>query len=328
MSLLSTKPKDPTLPPAALGIKQTIQARHGTATYVPKGHTIKVINTYGRQVVGLWGFALHSAPTKRELAEDDRQEREIARAEADGDEHSEMLKKILAGETNKGVEAQKKDQNDDEGKDEKLETSAEESADSTGVSEQSEPTEDSASTELVEREDISDDLQSITPDKPQSKGWSSYIPTLPLGKNTAKERPNADDEVEKSMASSKSWGSYIPSLRRKQPESGVVDDQDSERSWASFIPSGQGFSSYIPTTAISSIAAMHKRDPSKSVAEQLYDFSKTPVGVAGISGWCAYFFFDGLANLEQSLPDQVMLVRYMLPILPTAQYLVPDQHLA
>jgi uncharacterized protein YcgI (DUF1989 family) len=69
MPILPSK-QQPNLPDAATGIKQTIQARHGIAAYVPKDHTIKVINTYGRQVVDLWGFALHGG--KNSLLQDYR----------------------------------------------------------------------------------------------------------------------------------------------------------------------------------------------------------------------------------------------------------------
>lgn len=249
-------------------------------------------------MVDLWGFALHSAPTKRELIEDDRQEREIARAEADGNQDADILQKILAGE--KGaeksksivIEGEKKEQSgeeketlDDKGQQEmRAEALPEEQTSTPGVSEESYPKEESSSAVLVEKEDTKEDVPpSIDSGKtqPASKGWSSYIPSIARGKNPVDEKTDTDHAD--SMTSSKSWGSYIPSIRGTKTESGAADDQDSERSWASFLPSGQGFSSYIPKSAISSIAAMHKRDPSKSVAEQLYDFSKTPVGAAGIS---------------------------------------------
>ena len=37
---------------------QVIPARHGTATFVPAGSVIKIINTSGTQVVDTWAFAL------------------------------------------------------------------------------------------------------------------------------------------------------------------------------------------------------------------------------------------------------------------------------
>jgi len=44
------------------GELQTIPARHGVATFVPRGRTIKVINTYGKQVVSMWAFTLGAPP--------------------------------------------------------------------------------------------------------------------------------------------------------------------------------------------------------------------------------------------------------------------------
>ncbi|SMR48620.1 unnamed protein product [Zymoseptoria tritici ST99CH_1A5] len=43
---------------------QVIPARNGTATFVPAGKTIKIINSAGTQVVDLWAFALPKPETK------------------------------------------------------------------------------------------------------------------------------------------------------------------------------------------------------------------------------------------------------------------------
>lgn len=44
---------------------QTIPARHGTATFVPAGQTIKIVNTSGTQVVDTWAFALPDPEAKK-----------------------------------------------------------------------------------------------------------------------------------------------------------------------------------------------------------------------------------------------------------------------
>ena len=41
-----------------MGDLQTIPAKHGVATFVPAGQTIKIVNTSGTQVVDTWAFAL------------------------------------------------------------------------------------------------------------------------------------------------------------------------------------------------------------------------------------------------------------------------------
>lgn len=58
------------------------------------------------------------------------------------------------------------------------------------------------------------------------------------------------------------------------------------KGWSAYLPSGFGFTSYLPSTkgALSAFASSHHRDPNKSYAEQLYEFSKTPVGAASLSG--------------------------------------------
>lgn len=46
--------------------QQVIPARHGTATFVPAGQTIKIINTSGTQVVDTWAFALPQPPEPKQ----------------------------------------------------------------------------------------------------------------------------------------------------------------------------------------------------------------------------------------------------------------------
>lgn len=50
---------------------QTIPARHGVATFVPAGQTIKIVNTSGSQVVDTWAFALPHPDVKN--GEDQKQ---------------------------------------------------------------------------------------------------------------------------------------------------------------------------------------------------------------------------------------------------------------
>lgn len=51
---------------------QVIPARHGTATFVPAGQTIKIINTSGTQVVDTWAFALPQPPDPKPSAEEQK----------------------------------------------------------------------------------------------------------------------------------------------------------------------------------------------------------------------------------------------------------------
>jgi hypothetical protein len=288
-----TSQQQPNLPDAAAGIKQTIQARHGIATYVPKGHTFKVINTYGRQVVDLWGFTLHGVPTRDEMEQDTEEEQkldaEIAEAEnkayTQGVEDSGVVvEHEPTGEAEKEVEesgvlvsdGQTQDtaeKDDDESRGEAVtqEVGPEVKAEETS------PTQGAQESEAVEAQagQVSEEQTQM------SKSWASYIPSIPekLKKPTTKTT-TADSSQDESQR--KSWGSYLPSIRGSKGKEKAVDEKEA-RTWSSYIPSGTAFSSYIPKGALSSIAALHQRDPSKSLAEQMYDFSKTPVGAVGLS---------------------------------------------
>jgi hypothetical protein len=49
----------------AMAEMQVIPARHGTATFVPAGQIIKIVNTSGTQVVDTWAFALPKPEPKK-----------------------------------------------------------------------------------------------------------------------------------------------------------------------------------------------------------------------------------------------------------------------
>ncbi|EMC97989.1 hypothetical protein BAUCODRAFT_129775 [Baudoinia panamericana UAMH 10762] len=93
---------------------------------------------------------------------------------------------------------------------------------------------------------------------PQKSTWSSYVPTLGLTSSSKKAAPKKEE----------------------------TEQQKNSRTWASYFPSGKGFSTYIPKSAsdtVSAFASDHQRDTNKSYIEQLQDFSKTPVGAAGLA---------------------------------------------
>lgn len=68
---------------------QVIPARHGTATFVPAGQIIKIVNTSGTQVVDTWAFALpkpepkKGSPEEKE-AQDDAKKSKAAPAKKKG----------------------------------------------------------------------------------------------------------------------------------------------------------------------------------------------------------------------------------------------------
>jgi len=127
-------------------------------------------------------------------------------------------------------------------------------------------------------------------DSSGKRGWSSYIPSVrgsktqvPTQAGQGKQEEGLQNQKGNRGDERKSWSSYLPSVRSKPKEESDNTNSQS-KGWSSYIPSGVGFSSYIPAKgSLSAFAASHNRDPTKSYAEQLYDFSKTPVGAAGLS---------------------------------------------
>lgn len=234
------------------GELQSIPARHGTATFVPKGQTIKVINTYGKQVVDTWVFALPKPPDK-EVVE---QEEEDAKQ---GVEEAKSKEEETIANTAAEPSGAKKVGGDDEEVEE--EKSGEEQKETEKVEKESEEVEkEKELTDVEKTEGEPDDAKA----QQQKAGWSSYLPSI---RSRGKQPKQADEKPE----------------QQQQQKS---DSASESRTWGSYFPSGKGFSNYLPSakTTMSAFATTHKRDPTKSYAEQLYDFSKTPVGAATLSG--------------------------------------------
>jgi len=156
---------------------QIIPARHGVATFVPAGQTIKVINTSGGQVVDTWAFALPE-PEARKGAE-----KEEGQDEKKGEPKQE--EKSTPKPTPK-KNSNKKD----------MDLPSQEDA------------EKATQNMLNESEQKGKDGKQGTP---QKSTWSSYVPSIGL-RSSAKgqnETPKKDEtQVQKN---SRTWGSYFPS---------------------------------------------------------------------------------------------------------------------
>jgi len=241
---------------------------------------IKIINTYGKQVVDTWAFALGSPPE-----DDDIDEEEKAKAKDEGEstqhgaeEPNSMVEGVTSDEMEEGVRmttekvtekiengqkrtwssyipsvrrgAPKQAEKEKEGKEGKKDAGEEEEKKDCGKREG-----DGEKNNKVTGEIVTDDAkqpQKIADGTTKKSGWSSYVPSVP------------------------GLPSVRPSRSKKPRE---------QKTWASYLPSGQGFSAYSTAkSSISAFMAQHQRDPTKSIAEQLYDFSKTPVGAASLSG--------------------------------------------
>ncbi|OCK76920.1 hypothetical protein K432DRAFT_445706 [Lepidopterella palustris CBS 459.81] len=240
------------------GELQTIPARHGVATFVPRGRTIKIINTYGKQVVSTWAFALHQPPEKKEVQE--AKEVEMAREKEKVEEAGVKGEDVKSGAEEKEdveVETAKVEKEIEKPKEEAQDTIEDPPEEAPGDATKAAEETTSKTTETVEK---------ATP-----RTWASYLPSLPYRSNPATPKPPKESAAEKSASEATS------------------------RKWSSYIPTGKGFSSYVPNVnmpnvqvpsskvVMSAFASSHYRDPNKSYAEQLYDFSKTPVGAGGLA---------------------------------------------
>lgn len=154
-----------------------IPARHGTATFVPAGQIIKIINTSGTQVVDTWAFALPKPEPKKGA--------EAQQTEKDGqqekkDDTKQTATKTAANKNKKGglgnlpsqEEAQK--------------------ATEQGIKEGEDAGKDSVGTAQ------------------QKNTWSSYVPSI--GWSSAKKDGSKDSKQDlEQQKDSKTWSSYFPS---------------------------------------------------------------------------------------------------------------------
>ncbi|KAH9868409.1 hypothetical protein J1614_007481 [Plenodomus biglobosus] len=286
------------------GELQTIPARHGVATFVPRGRTIKVINTYGKQVVSMWAFSLGAPPEKD--GEDEEVDEEKVKEEAEG------LK--MAVEAGAGDEAA---------------ASLEEGEKKSKESE--EKMEDGKSKEAKTVAKDVEDLPEHAPDAQEN------------------EKPAENTEASSKQGSKRTWASYLPSIpyrnkgatstpdtEKPNAEEQEAQNEANTKKWSSYIPTGKSFSSYVPNMqipdskeAVSSFKASHYRDPNKSYAEQLYDFSKTPVGAGTIAGSgyasSVYAAYSAYASTHPSSSSQPPMEYLSLPHTRASSHkLVPE----
>jgi hypothetical protein len=155
---------------------QTVPARHGVATFVPAGQTIKIVNTSGSQVIDTWAFALPHPDVKN------------------GEEDQE--------------EAPKKEELPESKEEEKPAKSAPKKSKKNSMDLPSQEDAEKATKEGIEKGDGSQE-------QGQKKNtWSSYVPSIGWGgKNGAKQGEQAQGEAGEAekAKNSKTWGSYMPS---------------------------------------------------------------------------------------------------------------------
>ncbi|EAT92416.2 hypothetical protein SNOG_00921 [Parastagonospora nodorum SN15] len=270
------------------GELQTIPARHGVATFVPRGRTIKVINTYGKQVVSMWAFSLGAPPEEGEgegEAEDIDEDK--VREEAEG------LKNAVEGKDG-GMESGEKD--------EKIEKKDRE--EDTNEADKTKPDDDDPpeqAPDTPENEKTTETTASSSK-QPTKRTWGSYLPSIPYRnkgapkKEEGEKKPSAQDEKTQNEANTKKWSSYLPT--------------------------GKGFSSYVPNvqipdskSAISAFQSSHNRDPNKSYAEQLHPWNTSPLP-------------HTRASSHKLVPevDDILLTNLRNPIITLVEDTTPGAH--
>ena len=258
------------------GELQTIPARHGVATFVPRGRTIKIINTYGQQVVSMWAFTLGAPPEEEE--------------DGAGEELDEEQVKKEAGELKKAVE---------EGQGKDAGTLVE------GEKREEEGSGDGKETQSTENTDglkgeVEDSSKQAPDTSQKAEDSSEQVPDASANEKTAEATASSSKQPNK-----RTWSSYLPSIpyrnkggankqdveQKPTPEQEKKQNEENTKKWSSYLPTGKSFSSYVPNvevpdskSVVSAFKASHYRDPNKSYAEQLYDFSKTPVGAGTMAG--------------------------------------------
>jgi cell division protein FtsN len=154
---------------------QTIPARHGVATFVPAGQTIKIINKSGTQVIDTWAFALPKPDPKKGAPNDDKEESK--------DEKKQDDKKQDEKPATKATPKKKKD------------------AELPSQEEAEKATQDM----MKQGEQAQGDAKNATP---QKSTWSSYVPSLGLSsKKTAKTAPKKEETQQ--QKDSRTWSSYF-----------------------------------------------------------------------------------------------------------------------
>lgn len=172
---------------------QMVPARHGVATFVPAGQTIKIVNTHGTQVVDTWAFALPHPDVKN------------------GEDENEGQQEAPKKEELSQSKGQKEEEKPAKG------TPAKKSRSKSGIDLPSQEDAEKATKEGIENGDGQGQQQQAQGQKKNT--WSSYVPSVPSigwsGKNGAKQEEQQAQQGEKGetekQKNSRTWASYMPS---------------------------------------------------------------------------------------------------------------------
>lgn len=153
---------------------QVIPAKHGVATFVPAGQTIKIVNTSGTQVIDTWAFAL---------------------PKPDGE---------------KGADKEEKPEQKEEPKQE--DKAAQKATPKKGSKKSDLPSQEDAEKATQEGIKKGDDAGKEAKDgTPQKSTWSSYVPSLGMSSSAKKGEEAPKKGETEQQKNSRTWGSYFPS---------------------------------------------------------------------------------------------------------------------
>lgn len=195
---------------------QTIPARHGVATFVPAGQTIKIVNTSGSQVVDTWAFALPK-PTPKTGEKQEQQSKSGADEKQDEKQDEPKPSTLAHTDPTAGTKQEKAEDKPQskapakKGKKNGFDLPSQEEAEKAtrdGI-EQGEQTANGASKKT-----------------PQKKTWGSYVPSI-------------------------GWSSS-----KKGSQQAETQQQKDSRTWASYFSIGKGFSNYVPESASNTVASL------------------------------------------------------------------------
>jgi hypothetical protein len=230
---------------------QTIPARHGTATFVPKGSVIKIVNTSGTQVIDTWAFALPTPPKNKGPQEQPQEDKDKTYQEQDEKEKlnvaEEEDKKQREEEKKKQEEEEKKKKQEEEEK-KKKEQEEKDKASKKKSNRKSQggldlPSQEEAEAATSQQQKI--DAESKQQSTPTKSSWSSYLPSLrgkkQIADGSAKDDSKASEKKEEAASTE---------------ETDEKQDKENSRKWGSYLLKGQGVTSYLPSKgAISAFAA-------------------------------------------------------------------------
>lgn len=162
--------------------QQVIPARHGTATFVPAGQVIKIINSSGSQVIDTWAFALPK-PEPKETPKS-------------------------SNDVQQDQDAPKQDQTQSK------QDNSQTTQSKTKKQDVSLPTQEEAEQATKQAMKQGEDAQAqSTPQSTQQKTWSSYVPSMPKKVWPSFKKGTGQDTQQESeqKKDSKTWASYFPS---------------------------------------------------------------------------------------------------------------------